>query len=118
VRSEPPAPGADVCACADVADGASRVVAFGNFELIVVRTGADVFGYVNECKHMGVGLNLLDDHAVETNDHHMVCQYHYAAYRFNDGYCTAGPCEGASLTAIPLAVRGDRIVIGAGSAAR
>jgi len=120
--SEPPPPGTDVCACADVADGASRVVAFGAspqpFELIVVRTGGDVFGYVNECKHMGVGLNLLDDHAVETNDHHMVCQYHYAAYRFNDGYCTAGPCEGASLTAVPLAVRGDRIVIAAGSAAR
>jgi len=122
VRSDPPPPGTDVCACADVADGASRVVPFGAppqaFELIVVRSGADVFGYVNECKHMQVALNLLDDYAVETNDHHMLCQHHYATYRFNDGYCVAGPCEGESLTAVPLAVRGDRIVIAAGSAAR
>lgn len=110
-----------MCAAGDVADGASRVVPFGepgkSFELIVVRAGNAVFGYVNECKHMGVGLNLLDDFAVETNDEHMLCQYHYATYRFRDGYCVAGPCEGASLTAVPLTVRGDRIVIAAGFAA-
>lgn len=114
----PPA-GTDVCAAADVVDGAARVVPFGrpgaSFELIVVRAGDGVRGYVNECRHMHVGLNLLDDYAVETNDRHMICQYHYAAYRFADGYCDAGPCEGESLTAVPLAVRGNRIVIADGS---
>ena len=122
MSSDPPPPGTDVCAAAEVADGKSRVVAFGQppqrFELIVVRSGNDVFGYANECKHMQVALNLLDDDAVETNDHHILCQYHYATYRFNDGYCIAGPCAGESLTAVPLCVRGERVVIAAGTAAK
>jgi nitrite reductase/ring-hydroxylating ferredoxin subunit len=113
----PPPPGTVVCALADVADGGSRVVPLASagpdFELIVVRTGDAVFGYINECAHLCVGLNLLDDFAVETKDHHILCQYHYATYRFEDGYCTAGPVQGESLTAVPLAVRSGRVVVAA-----
>jgi nitrite reductase/ring-hydroxylating ferredoxin subunit len=114
-RSNAPAVGTDVCAFADVADGQSRVVIFGKdwtaFELIVVRTGEHVWGYVNECKHMPLPLNLLDDHAVETVKHHFLCDHHCARFRFSDGYCVEGPCEGQSLDAVPLAVRGSRVVI-------
>jgi nitrite reductase/ring-hydroxylating ferredoxin subunit len=109
----PPA-GTDVCAAADVIDGKSRVVNFGRDrpELIVVREGARVFGYLNECAHMAVALNLLDDYGVETARGRMICDHHYAAFRFADGYCVEGPCAGESLVAVPLAIRGDRIVIG------
>jgi len=114
-------PGTDVCALADVADGKSLVVPFGyagpGAELIVVRAGDDVYGYVNECKHMGTSMNLLDDHAVLTNNYHIQCEYHYATYRFTDGYCVAGPCEGKSLTAVPLAIRAGRVVTAAEAAA-
>jgi nitrite reductase/ring-hydroxylating ferredoxin subunit len=119
VKGAPPPPGSVVCALAEVADGKSRVVTFADgFELIVVRTGDAVFGYANECKHLQVGLNLLDDHACETNAGTILCQYHYATYRFEDGYCIAGPAQGDSLTAVPLAVRSGRIVIAGGSAAK
>ena len=123
-RSErrPPPPGTDVCALSDVAEGKSRVVPFGRgwpgFELIVVRTGNNVFGYVNECAHMAVPLNLLDDYGVATNAHRILCDHHYATFRFSDGYCLEGPCQGESLTAVPLAVRGERIVIGTAPAAK
>ena len=113
--STPPPPGTDVCALAEVADGGSRVVAFPAagkaFSLIVVRTGNRVFGYVNRCAHLQVELNLLDDHAVEVNEQTIVCQYHYAAYRFEEGYCIAGPCQGESLTPVSLMVRAGRVVI-------
>jgi nitrite reductase/ring-hydroxylating ferredoxin subunit len=122
VSSAPPPPGTDVCALADVADGKSRVVPFGasasRFELIVVRTGNDVFGYANECAHMSVPLNLLDDFAVETNAHRILCDHHYARFRFSDGYCLEGPCQGESLRAVPLAVRAGRVVIATRSAAK
>jgi nitrite reductase/ring-hydroxylating ferredoxin subunit len=108
-----PPPGTDVCASADVIDGKSRVVNFGRDrpEVIVVREGARVFGYINECAHMAVALNLLDDYGVETSHHRMRCDHHSAAFRFADGYCVEGPCEGESLVAVPLVQRGDRIVI-------
>jgi len=110
-----PAAGTDVCAATDVADGKSRVVRLGNgaaaVEVIVVRSGERVFGYINECRHMSVPLNLLDDFAVETAHHHMLCDHHYATYRFSDGYCVEGPCQGESLAAVAVAVRAGRIVI-------
>jgi nitrite reductase/ring-hydroxylating ferredoxin subunit len=121
-RSErtPPPPGTDVCALKDVADGKSRVVPFGarwpGVEVIVVREGERVYGYINECAHMAVPLNLLDDFAVETNKYRILCDHHYAAFRFSDGYCLEGPCQGESLTAVPLAVRAGRVVIVAPSA--
>jgi nitrite reductase/ring-hydroxylating ferredoxin subunit len=119
MKGIPPPAGSVVCALAEVADGNSRVVTFADgFELIVVRTGDAVFGYVNECKHLQVGLNLLDDHACETNAGTILCQYHYATYRFEDGYCIAGPAQGDSLTAVPLTVRAGSIVIATGSAAK
>jgi nitrite reductase/ring-hydroxylating ferredoxin subunit len=122
VSSETPPAGTDVCALADVVDGKSRVVSLGvnrpGFALIVVRTGNDVFGYVNECAHMAVPLNLLDDLGVETHAHRLLCDHHHARFRFNDGYCVEGPCQGDSLTAVPLAVSGERIVIATGSAAK
>ena len=119
MSSEPaPPPGTDVCALADVADGKAHVVRLRQFELIVVREGNAVFGYENECKHLGVGLNLLDDKEVETKDHHMLCEFHWATYRFSDGYCVAGPCQGESLNAVPLAVRAGRVVIASAPAAK
>ncbi len=113
--SRVPAAGTDVCAFADVHDGKARVVTFGSgwgaFELIVVRAGDAVFGYVNECKHMPLPLNLLDDHGLETTKHLFMCDHHCATFRFQDGYCVEGPCEGQSLDPVPVAVRGERIVI-------
>jgi nitrite reductase/ring-hydroxylating ferredoxin subunit len=112
---KPPEAGTDLCAAEDVLDGASRIVAFGSgwsaVEIIVVREGSRVFGYVNECAHMAVPLNLLDDYGVETVKHRMVCDHHRASFRFADGYCVEGPCEGDSLTPVPLAVRAGRVVI-------
>jgi nitrite reductase/ring-hydroxylating ferredoxin subunit len=106
---------------ADVADGKSRVVPFGfagpGAELIVVRKGDDVYGYVNECRHMGISMNLLDDFAVLTNNYHIQCEYHYATYRFEDGFCVGGPCQGKSLHSVPLAVRAGRVVVAAAPAA-
>jgi nitrite reductase/ring-hydroxylating ferredoxin subunit len=112
---KPPASGTDLCAAADVADGKSRIVAFGSgwtaVEVIVVREGERVYGYINECAHMAVPLNLLDDYGVDTVKHRMVCDHHRASFRFADGYCVEGPCQGDALTAVPLAVRGERIVV-------
>jgi nitrite reductase/ring-hydroxylating ferredoxin subunit len=110
-------PGTDLCALGDLADGAARVMHLGpeRPEIIVARDGARVFGYINACAHMAVPLNLLDDDAVDTADRTMRCDHHYAAFRFHDGVCIAGPCEGDALAAIPLALRAGRIVIGDGA---
>ena len=112
---KPPESGTDLGVADEVVDGKSRIVAFGSgwsgVEIVIVREGERVYGYINECAHMAVPLNLLDDYGVETVRHRMVCDHHHASFRFTDGYCVEGPCEGESLTAVPLAVRAGRVVI-------
>ena len=106
----PPA-GTPLCAVADLADGEPRVVAFGcgmrPFEAIVVRHGDHVRAYVNECPHQPLPLNIGS--RVRTYEGDLLCDHHPARFRAADGTCTYGPCAGASLVPIPVAV-GDGMV--------
>jgi nitrite reductase/ring-hydroxylating ferredoxin subunit len=34
----------------------------------------------------------------------MMCAHHSALFRFEDGHCIEGPCEGARLTAVGIRV--------------
>ena len=114
-----PAPGTDVCAVDDIPDGGARVFEFGRgfrpFELLVVREGDALHGYYNQCAHMAIPLNMLP--VVQTARAHLLCDHHYARFRFSDGYCVEGPCQGDSLIAVPLDVADGRIRIGPRSAA-
>jgi len=102
--------GTDVCALADVAlDGAIVVALGGGSEIIIVRDAAGVRGYNNVCPHMPLPLNI--DRRIYARERHVHCDHHFAVFRFSDGVCTAGACQGKSLTAIPLAVAGERVKI-------
>lgn len=105
--------GTDVCALADVGVDSAIVVVLGSgyerSEIIVVRDAAGVRGYDNVCPHMPLPLNI--DRRIYAHDRHVHCDHHFAAFRFTDGLCTAGACVGKSLTAIPLAVEGERVKI-------
>ncbi len=41
----------------------------------------------------------------------LMCAHHGAMYRIADGFCFDGPCEGASLMPIPVAIKGDTVVM-------
>jgi len=110
----PPA-GSDVCALEDVPLDGAIVVAFGAAlrapEIIVVRDAAGVRGFVNVCPHWSLPLNI--DRRIYAHDGHVHCDHHYAIFRFTDGRCTDGVCEGDGLEPAPLAVRDGRVVLAA-----
>lgn len=113
-RSRPgaPPPGTALCGDVEIADGDARVVAFGRgwppFEVIVVRERGRLRGYVNECPHQPLPLNV---DALRATGGELLCDHHPARFRFADGLCTAGPCAGSSLVSVPLEVRNGTIVI-------
>lgn len=91
-----------------IADGGARnfVLEIGgrHFHGFVVRQGADVFGYVDRCPHMGVPLaRELDAYMAPMRDL-VMCSWHGALFRVGDGRCIAGPCKGAQLLAWLVAV--------------
>jgi nitrite reductase/ring-hydroxylating ferredoxin subunit len=109
-----PPPGTELCAIDELPDGKGRAFTWGTgkdaFGVIVLRRGTDVSAFINCCPHFRIPLDHLTK--VTTFREFVLCSHHYAAFRFSDGYCVEGPCEGSSLTRMPIAVEGDRVRIG------
>ena len=110
-----PAPGTVLCNLADIPDKGAKEVVFGtdydSFRVVLLRAGGGVHAYRNRCAHVHIPLNYEPDvfHVYDGNV--LMCAHHGAMYRVADGFCFDGPCEGASLSSVPVAVRGDAVVI-------
>jgi nitrite reductase/ring-hydroxylating ferredoxin subunit len=97
-----------------IADGAARNFVLqlraGRFHGFVVRRGEQVYGYVDRCPHAGVPLAQRLDDYLSPDGTLIVCSWHGAIFRIDDGLCLGGPCTGASLTSWPVAIDGGEIV--------
>jgi nitrite reductase/ring-hydroxylating ferredoxin subunit len=108
-----PRPGASLCNLADVPDGGVRLLdlppperpeAGAPFRLLLLRSGASVFAYVNRCAHFGVPLAERQQQMIFTPNVSITCNVHYARYRWQDGSCLGGECSGEPLLRLPVAV--------------
>lgn len=79
--------------------------------LFVVKSGGELRGYVNSCPHTGVPLNWLPDQFFDYNGEFLQCALHGALFRPQDGYCVRGPCQGESLTAVPLRLEAQLVYV-------
>ena len=109
-----PAPGTALCALKEIAEGGKEVV-FGRghdaFRVLLLRTGAGVVAYHNCCPHFSLPLNYEPDmfHIFDGED--LMCAHHTAMFKIATGECFDGPCAGAKLTAVPVAVEGSTVVV-------
>lgn len=88
-------------------DGAAPSTETAVFRYLLLRSGSDVKAYVNRCAHFGVPLAARQELLKFQPHVRLTCNVHYAHYRWSDGLCTAGDCEGESLLAIPLTIDTD-----------
>ena len=117
-----PAAGTIVCALNDLADGGVAMFEFGPrfgpdaamdkpFRLLVLRSGESVFGYANRCAHFGVPLAANVEQLIYKPHVSISCNVHYARYRWQDGVCEFGDCEGEALLKVPLDVVAGQVSI-------
>jgi nitrite reductase/ring-hydroxylating ferredoxin subunit len=102
-----PAPGTELGPANAIPDGQGREFAFGpdhdRFRMFVVRSGSDLFGYLNVCPHFSLPLNYRPDQFT-TRDGEILCSMHFD-----------GACPGRALDPIPVEVAPDgtlRIAVG------
>jgi len=98
-----------VCQVSELDD--VRAVAAGRFkdgrprEVIVLKDeGGQPRAYVNRCEHLPVPLDGGSRRFLSPDGAHLACGTHGALFRFDDGFCTEGPCRGLSLEKVPLTV--------------
>ena len=77
--------------------------------VIVYRDGDAVRAWLNICPHAGRRLDWAPGKFLQGRDGALICAAHGASFELRHGECTAGPCRGQSLRAVPVRVEGDEV---------
>jgi|GEM_PF-323989 nitrite reductase/ring-hydroxylating ferredoxin subunit len=104
-----PAPGTALCSVHGLPDGQVTLLDLETgggptkpFRLLLLRSGTQVTAFVNRCAHFGVPLAARQEQLIFKPHASITCNVHYARYRWADGVCEWGECEGESLLPVPL----------------
>ena len=99
----------------DIPDAGAHLMSTGNgaqpYKIILLRSGQDVFAYMNRCAHFGVPLASKVAHLYAKPNTSITCSVHYARYRWHDGVCEQGECVGERLIKIPVVVVSGNVVV-------
>lgn len=79
-------------------------------EAILVRAAGRIVGWLNHCQHL-TNVALDKGSGAPMRDGEIVCQNHGAYFEADTGFCTFGPCEGAYLDGIDVAVADGTIYL-------
>jgi nitrite reductase/ring-hydroxylating ferredoxin subunit len=78
---------------------------FDTEEAILLETGEEgVVALKNYCPHW-TDVRFDSGSGATVRDDELVCEKHGATFETDSGYCTHGPCEGATVEAVDIAVR-------------
>jgi nitrite reductase/ring-hydroxylating ferredoxin subunit len=107
-------PGRLLCRLDSIEDGGCTELRCGEAEedlrVIVVRKAGMAWAYINRCPHFSLPLNAVPNRFLTFPPHRLMCAYHCAVFRFEDGVCIEGPAQGMRLDAIPVTVVGGDVI--------
>jgi len=102
-----------VCRTGDLADGEARKFHLPDGERVVecfvVRFQGRLHAYVNECRHVAMTLDWVENQFFTEDGRHLMCPTHGAWYLPDTGECVAGPPCGKRLHHVPLVERDGRV---------
>jgi nitrite reductase/ring-hydroxylating ferredoxin subunit len=110
-----PSPGQVLCAVEEIPEGLCKEVCYGKgayaLSLLVHRSGAEIKAYVNRCPHFSLPLNASPGHFVVLEGERVMCAFHGAVFRLDNGYCEAGPAASSFLEPVEVIVRDGTVRI-------
>jgi nitrite reductase/ring-hydroxylating ferredoxin subunit len=72
--------------------------------IVVMRSGFTAWAYRNSCPHFSLPLNAQNGRFLIVGSARLMCAYHCAVFRFEDGFCVEGPAVGMRLDNVPVTV--------------
>lgn len=103
-----------LCRVDDIPDGGARgfAAAGGGFTgLFAVRRAGEVYVYVNSCPHIGTPLDWAPGRFLTADGARIICATHGAEFGIEDGVCLRGPCLGARLEPVMMALKDGIILV-------
>ena len=92
-----------LCSIHDLPDGGTRGFeppVSGGHPVFIVRRGALVYAYRDECPHQGARLAWRRDEYLSYDRSRIVCWAHGAQFQIETGVCLSGPCLGQRLRSV------------------
>lgn len=77
------------------------------FRLLLLRSGETITAFANRCAHFGVPLAAKQEQLMFKPHESITCNVHYARFRWSDGVCDRGDCEGDALSPVPVVCDAD-----------
>jgi nitrite reductase/ring-hydroxylating ferredoxin subunit len=110
----PAGAGTEVFACGELAPGRSRkfVLQCGGREIecFVVNFGGTLHAYVNQCRHVSMSLDWVENQFFTEDADFLLCPTHGALYDPESGVCVTGPPCGKALHRVPLVEENGRVI--------
>jgi nitrite reductase/ring-hydroxylating ferredoxin subunit len=69
------------------------------------------YAYLNTCPHTQVSLNWTPNQFFDVESKFIQCSLHGALFEPDTGFCLYGPCQGKSLTGLPVLIQNERVCI-------
>jgi nitrite reductase/ring-hydroxylating ferredoxin subunit len=79
-------------------------------EAILLRAGDEIACWLNYCQHL-THIRLDKGSGAPTRNGEIVCANHGATFERDSGLCTYGPCEGAYLNGVEVAVENGDVYL-------
>ena len=112
--SEGPASGPALGRLEDFPDGAATPARYREGErdvaILVIRRGADLRAYVDECPHQFLPLTQRGRRVLSADGERLRCTNHGAEFAVADGRALGGPTNGCGLTPVQIEVGADGTV--------
>jgi len=80
-------------------------------EGFVIRHGGDLYAYRNECRHIPMTMDWVENRFLSRDGCHVQCATHGARYEIATGLCVDGPPLGERLHPLPVEAVGGEIVV-------
>ena len=80
--------------------------------VLLLRRGGQVQAWLNLCPHAGRRLDYAPGQFLLSAGGELVCPVHGATFELQAGVCTAGPCRGQSLKALPVQLADGQVLLG------
>ena len=104
-----------VAASADLGDDATLKFKFVESgvakEAFVVRRNGRVHAYRNECRHIAMTMDWVENRFLSRDKCFIQCATHGALYKIDSGLCVSGPPAGERLRALEVHEEDDAIFV-------
>jgi nitrite reductase/ring-hydroxylating ferredoxin subunit len=98
-----------LCHINEIEENTTKGFKQGEESYFAVKKSNQIYLYRNQCPHLGIELNWMDDKFLDLNGTMIQCFTHGALFVIEDGECIAGPCLGARLQAVEFEIIDDEI---------